>query len=264
MVKFTMHPETFRLAGYGFFWLMVIVAIIVSKSTLAPALINDSLLVKTFGYNNICVYFDFDPARTVAAMIWPWAEYVLVIYCVSNALAFYFLFKMGKLTKNQMYVVCTVSPIQALSMVYFRMIFVEQAPEGVGAHTAGFLNLQWGLCFIAMQNHWYNRALGVTPVPKWADLGYVVGLFCLTLLKQIVAISSIQGNPIWCVNTATCPTGARAAQGIDVTWMIMAAVIPAILAYRARLSHPPLTFYVRSDKGAKEAIMMECKQKIGA
>ena len=47
---------------------------------------ENTLLVQWFGYNNICVYFDFNPAREVAAMIYPLVEYSLFLYLLASHL----------------------------------------------------------------------------------------------------------------------------------------------------------------------------------
>jgi hypothetical protein len=49
-VLIQLHPESFRLAGYAFFWLMVLTAIIVSRHAVDPANLEASTLIDIFGY----------------------------------------------------------------------------------------------------------------------------------------------------------------------------------------------------------------------
>jgi hypothetical protein len=132
----------------------------------------------------------------------------------------------------------------------------------MGAHYAPFAGLQWALVFICLQNYWSDTLHNITsalmltlclwlflcdryhkvdsriPLPNWLGLSYLILLVGLTFLKQAFTLGAINDHPIWCSTGPNCSSGARAAQGLDIIWMVLAAVTPAILAYYARRTTP--------------------------
>ena len=51
-----MHPEALRLVAYGAFWAMVLFAIAMHSLFVRGVDMDDTPLVRLFGYNNICIY----------------------------------------------------------------------------------------------------------------------------------------------------------------------------------------------------------------
>ena len=77
----TLKPETFRIVGYLGFMVMVGVSVVITKTSI-PFVENTTALFTTFGYNNLCIMWDFSPAREVAALISPLCEYSMAAYIV--------------------------------------------------------------------------------------------------------------------------------------------------------------------------------------
>ena len=77
----TLIPEYFRLAGYLLFVLMFIVCYTITKTSIEEK-IKESPLYSAFRYDNICVYWDYPPARHWGLLISNQACIVLVIYGV--------------------------------------------------------------------------------------------------------------------------------------------------------------------------------------
>ena len=81
----TIHPETLRCIGYLNFWIMVLISMIVTRVAVDVDMENTPL-IEVFGYNNICIYWDYSPAREVAAMIYPTVEFSLLGYLLASHL----------------------------------------------------------------------------------------------------------------------------------------------------------------------------------
>ena len=93
------------------------------------------------------------------------------------------------------------------------------------------------LVLIAVENFLYYDAIGKLAGPRWISIGYLTVLICVTTFKMIVAWSIFAGTPLWSVETKA---GQRAGHFLDITWMVLASVIPALLAYKNRLRTPAM------------------------
>lgn len=129
-------------------------------------------------------------------------------------------------------------------MSWFRMVFVVKAYEDIRGHTYGFLGLQVVLCIVALKNLVYFHKLHMSPVAlmqkhlgmpnllgeKGQDFVgglYVFILVGVTLFKMIFCLTTFAGSPILDSKTAG---GKKIAQLADVIWMLLAAVVPFVIA----------------------------------
>jgi hypothetical protein len=248
-VTLLFHPETLRLLGYGAFWTMVMLAVIVTR-TFVEADFTNSSLVKTFGYNNICINWDYSPSREITAMFYPLVEFPLVGYVLLTFLQARQDFWANKIPKSFYTFCCVALPFQLVLLVWFRMIFVvDGLVEPIG-HTVGFLGLQIVLVLVSIQNGVYNYIRGQVfpclrkyPVEKskrWTaalTLMYVSVMIVVTLAKLIIALTLFAGSPL--IDTKS-PAGAKVAYGFDVLWMLVAAVMPIPFAIMERMSEPAI------------------------
>ncbi|GMH60811.1 hypothetical protein TL16_g03130 [Triparma laevis f. inornata] len=243
------HPESLRLSGYLAFWFMVAVSIIVTKAKVTEDLEN-TLLIEWFGYNNICVYFDFNPAREVAAMIYPLVEYCLFLYLLASHLHVWCSWRQKLVSRRFLLIDRVLVIIETILMSWFRMVFVIKAPDDIKGHTYGFLGLQVVLCIVAIKNLVYFHKIHMSPLQimqqqlgfpnllneKGQDIvggTYVVLLVGVTVFKMAFCLTTFAGNPF--IDTKTKgSSGQKIAQLADVIWMLLAAVVPAIIAFFQR------------------------------
>ncbi|GMH48185.1 hypothetical protein TrVE_jg11651 [Triparma verrucosa] len=243
----TIHPESLRCTGYLAFWFMVAVSIAVTKAKVDVDMEN-TLLVQWFGYNNICVYFDFNPAREVAAMIYPLVEYSLFLYLLASHLHVWSSWSQKLVSTRFLHIDRVLVVIEIILMSWFRMVFVIKAPDDIKGHTYGFLGLQVVLCIVAIKNLVYFHKLHKSPLAVMCErLGfpnllnekaqdfvggtYVFLLVGVTLFKMVFCLTTFAGDPI--INSKE-PGGRKLAQLADVVWMLLAAVIPFVIAFFQR------------------------------
>jgi hypothetical protein len=244
------HPETLRLVTYGLFWVMVVSAVIFFNTLVTGVDLTDTPLVRMFGYNNVCIFWDYTPSRELTAMIYPFVEYPLITYIVLSFVQIHRDYIAGDLP-GWFYKYCQITlPVQIVLMAWFRMIFVVQAFENVVGHTLGFLGLQVALVLVAMQNamYWtahkdnlYIKRLGPkgTLIAAWT---YVGAIALNTAIKLTLAISLFAGAPVLDLST---PLGATVAGTADRAWLLLCAIMPVISAYIQRRLEPGLTITIR-------------------
>ncbi len=228
-------PEFFRLIGYVSFWFMMGVSMLVTKMYVTIPSPNPLELI--FGYTNICIYFDYDPSRVIAAMIYPLVEYSMVAYVATNWYTARHVFQRHSSWLYQMFTFATV--LEIIFTAWFRLVFVMSALNNPLGHTLPFQGLQVTLALIAIQNTTYYNLLHET---KWKFLGWMgnwrehlgtIGwiytglLLFVTAVKLTVVTLIFAGHPIFPIDS-----DAQKSFGsfFDTAWMILAAIIPLFIS----------------------------------
>jgi len=237
------EPEVIRIVAYVNFWLMVLFAYTITGLFVDEELIKNSPLVETFGYNNICILWDFPPSRVATAMFYPLVEIPLLLYVVFNFLRI----KLAQrdfqlLTKIEYTIAMIFFPIIFLLFLFFRMIFVIEAFEDVIGHTLGFHGLMIGLSLVSIQNFVYNKATETMSIkPSWLPATYLISLISVTVLKIVLVWSIFLDNPLLNPKTSI---GGGVMQTLDIIWMLLAAVTPLGLAIYQKVKHPNTLYFI--------------------
>jgi len=267
---FTFHTEWVRFYAYLAFWGMCLFAIIVTSFAVKPYLgpcpayegaeptygMHCSVLMDTFGFNNICVNWDYSPSREATALVYPLFEYSIILYIVLEYLQKKNDFENNKFSEKYMSITTTLFWIKIVLVAWFRMIFVcsvFQEPiaffgtemPAVVAHTLGFFGMQFGLILIAFENVFYIWYTGGTmwcfsvDMTKYMSVAYMVLLTFCTCFK----ISWASSIFIWGEPWVSEPWPAIA----DRTWMVLAALFPLFFALNGTKTEPPMTITIKNE-----------------
>ena len=273
-VTFTVATETLRLVTYAMFWLMVGCAILFHNtlvlpkgaeaceagdaSCLFPVNMANTPLVRMFGYNNVCINWDYTPSRELTAMIYPFVEYPLIAYAVLDYIQIYRDYLDKELPSWFFKLATGALPIKILLLSWFRMIFVFDSFQNTAFHTLPFQGLQVSLVLVAVQNslYWtthksplYVKQLGQAWTHRliWA---YVACLLAVTAFKITVVTSIFANKPILDIHD---DFSASLCAFADRAWMFLAAVIPFFLAAYERRIEVPLTISMRARANGGES-----------
>ena len=188
-------------------------------------------------------------------MYYPLVEIPLLVYVVLNFIRIWEEYRSnsGRIGGAKFILFCTFLPIEFCFLMWFRMIFVIKAFDDVKGHTLGFHALMIALCLVALQNFLYHDAIDELAGPRWLSILYLLALCLVTGFKLILAWAIFGGTPIWSVQTVS---GQRAMQGLDILWMILGSVAPAILAWQNRKRTPAMAI-------SYAAIAVTAKQREG-
>lgn len=77
--------EELRLAGYAAFWVLVLTGAVLTR-LYGHVDMHDTVLTRVFGYNNICVFFDYPPATYVLPFLWAITLAMLLCYLARRSL----------------------------------------------------------------------------------------------------------------------------------------------------------------------------------
>ena len=119
------HPEALRLVAYGAFWAMVLLAIAMHSLFVRGVDMDDTPLVRLFGYNNICIC-GTTPSRNSRPVL-PLVEFPLLACVVLNWLQVRQSHRQGAPRSGS--TACQALPGQLVLLSWFRMVFVVMAFE---------------------------------------------------------------------------------------------------------------------------------------
>jgi hypothetical protein len=242
--------EKLRLIGYAGFWVVVITGIVLTRM-FADLDIENSLLTEVFGYNNICVYFDYAPSTSVLPFLWAVTLVFLLLYIVVHWIHMRNEVKAGTLTPKLYHTLTSLKIFEALTLISFTTIFAVNPGEpshhdhSLIIHTAPFFLLQLGMVSLAMSNTLHGIKSGYwqrLDLPSWFAKGAIV--YCI-IFAMVVAFKipvatnamvlaymtpaelSALGDTIWWQQT---PQLKNIAMMVDKLFLICAAVVPMMKA----------------------------------
>jgi hypothetical protein len=281
VIKISIHPETVRQVQYVNFYFMVAFAALISwrevfvdgkdkdgKMVVGSGLarLHNSDLIRAFGYNNICIFWDYDPATWMTAMIYPFVDLPMLSYVALNWLRQ----KRDcdrRLISTELFNVMTfLHAIEFLLLMWFRMIFVNKAFENVSMHTAPFEGFQIAMSMNAVMNLVYYSYAEIkygdgiqakvfgSPDSlrrKLAKL-YAAATIIVTAVKQFLGWTLICRVEGWfCKDMGLNPTLPRdraIGQFFDIAWFFLVAVFPFLLTFWLKKNSEPLEFTVKVGK----------------
>jgi len=209
-----------------------------------------SHLTELFGFPNVCVYWDYEPARQIVAMYFPLFEYSLAIYVFLDFINTKLAYRRGELPEWYWSLVKFVFPFTMLFIAWFRMIFVFIAYDEPNYHAGAFLCLQIAIFTVALTNTWYVILTGQS-YPTICLSARTTKVLARTYLICNAAISSVKiystayivintrGPPYYLLPTPI--PGKCLGEVIDTVWMLFNAIIPIFIAYIRRNNEDPLT-----------------------
>lgn len=222
--------EKLRLIGYGGFWVVVVTGMILTK-LFGGIDMNKTLLFETFGYNNICVYFDFYPSTRVLPFLWAITLVLLLTYIVAQWLQVRA--QVGDTVSIRLYrLLSAFTLFEALTLISFSTIFAVSPLESLWVHTVPFFLLQIGMVSLAVSNTVYGIRSGYwnrLRLPSWFSTGakvYCVVFLLVVAFKIPVAMNAMAGQRFW----EQTETLVQIAGFMDVMFLICAAVVPMLKA----------------------------------
>lgn len=227
--------EKLQLLGYSSFWIIVLVGIFLTD-IFANIDLDNTLLLEVFGYNNICIYFDFPPSTYILPLLWSVTLVFLLLYLVTNWLQMKKQVKVGNLDQKLYKRLTKLKIFEAFTLVSFSTIFAV-SPEGWNhtliIHTAPFLLLQVGVVSIAISNTLFGIKSGY-----WDRIGMTVWftrvniLYCI-LFSSIVGLYipillNAMGDSLWLDHIGILKS---IAEILDRCFLFFAAIVPILNAY---------------------------------
>ena len=226
--------EKLRIQGYAGFWVVVVTGIVLTRMFSGIDL-EDTLLVQVFGYNNICVYFDYPPSTYVLPGLWAIALVLLLMYVTAHWLHMRAEVRQGMLSLGLYRTLSGFKLFEAISLMLFSIIFAVN-PQGrdhtLYIHTAPFFLLQLAMVSLAMSNTLHGIKSGYwrrLELPEWFFKGaivYCVIFAMIVAFKIPVATNAMAAERFWPQTEAL----EALAGWVDKGFLVCAAIIPMMKA----------------------------------
>ncbi len=233
-VAFDLVVERLRLMGYGGFWVVVVTGIILTRLFSGQNL-ETGVLMDVFGYNNICVYFDYAPSTFILPGLWAVTLALLLLYIATHWLQMRAEMRAGSLSVGLYRTLSGFKLFEAIVLALFSTIFAV-TPTGwnhtLYIHTAPFFLLQIGMVSLAMSNTLHGIKSGYwdrLELPDWfakAAIVYCVIFAMIVAFKIPVATNAMTGQRFW----AQTDTLISIASIVDKAFLVCAAIIPMMKA----------------------------------
>jgi len=222
--------EKIRLVGYAGFWVVVLTGIFLTTA-FGDVNLQETVLMKVFGYNNICVYFDHPPSNYVLPLLWAVTLVLLLCYMAAHWLQMRAEVQEGMLDRSAYRILSNLKLFEAFTLTAFSTSFAvspDAWDQTLYVHAAPFILLQIGLASLAMSNTYHGIKSGYwrrLELPAWfetAAKAYVV-VFALVVCFMITAdVNAMAGSPWWEQTAAFIST----AHFFDLLFLLCAAIVP--------------------------------------
>jgi len=199
---------------------------------------TQTFIYQLFGFNHTCTLLDFNPSKTIAALIimlhtLPCCFFVVCHYLRITA-------QTDPKYANLQKTTVILTPIQFIVFIYFYMVFVNSpdgeygTEEGMHKFTLHYLPYmlwQLGMLLMGIQQCWFIALKGmipfswITPLMMWRYVQFMIFLF---IVYSWFCWSFILGSPAWDTST---PMGLLLAKTIMYGWDIVAVVVPTVMAW---------------------------------
>jgi len=196
--------ESLRLYGYAAIWTTMVTGVILTR-TWAEIDQNDTLLVSVYGYNNVCVNFDYPPSNYVLPVLWAVSLCIFLCYFKAQTVVFNTHEHEGRISPLVNTILHRMKAFEAVTFVGFSTIFAV-SPEGpdhtMWIHTIPWLLMQIGLASCAASNTlhgyksgmWLNLDHGTGWLSRLAVV-YIGLLVTSTIILLVLTLNALIGMP---------------------------------------------------------------------
>lgn len=237
-ITWIISPETLRIYAYINFWVLVLIGWWFTSNH-SHVNLEENLLIDTFGFNSICIYFDHAPSNYILPAIWSINYLFLISYAYTSWLRVHQKHLLGE-AKSQNYWLFTIcSVIEVLSFTIFTTIFAVSPEESLLVHMLPFTGLILGLSILSIKNFfYYNMTLKLSTF----EVRFAILLTTIHVIASIVKLV-FQINIIFDELLFLTTDYILFHQIVGgVIWIITAAIIPIFTALKLRSRADKLVF----------------------
>lgn len=204
--SYLVSPEAYRMCAFMLIGVMFLVCIILSVAF--ADIPENTELIQSFGYNNVCVYLDYPPASNVAPTLWIFFLVPWTIYSISWIARVW-----SRVTPRGPVSECTYRLLQAVTGMelifgaHFVQVFANKPhelehPLGLKLHSYPYMLLIISLWTMSFKTVWWfvNHEGHWSFAIKAAAYFFELVYFTSTLLKVLVMINLLTDDSLWVAN----------------------------------------------------------------
>ena len=244
LLRFTVSPELLRIGAFVSFAVLVVVAVVLTRAFADVP--EQTVIALIFGYDNICIFFDYVPATYVVPTLWMFVAGFFLSYIFTFWLRSKLAMKRKLLSPVAYRTFSVLSAFEAFCTVYFIQVFVNPpyGPGGLTMHMTPFTLFIIEIWTMSLKSVWYFHVCEgwMTLAHKIVGWMHVAALGIVTVYKVLVqanaSYASDHGGPesgfAWVTNSTT----AQAVGGpLDKLWTVWAAVVIGLATWFVELKY---------------------------
>ena len=205
----------------------------------------DKIITDSFGYTNVCAFFDQPPATYVLPSIYAFALFFTYNYVLVSIFRARIAKEEGKISGISFTLLTAAYVYFGIAKTLFCTCFAVQPdqsnPSTIIVHTAPFVNLCVALSVLQVAVTWFGKKVawneGELNAPKWLQIASyvtVIGIIPATILKVIHQVNALSDLGIeqgishgkgWLWNVSD---GYLAGKVADVFWLLFSFLFPMI------------------------------------
>lgn len=214
---------------------------------------TETFIYEVFNFNHTCTVLDFNPSRTVSALLMMFLSVPLDLYLILSYYRLKYDFMRGHVGKKLWIYTRITTPFNLLAVTYFYMVFVNppyDMPSFI-LHYIPYMCYQIALIFMAIGQCGYLAQMKIIPfnIPRKAIQAYLVFLVVLGIYYTAFIWSHIAGNPI--IDTKI-ESNRKFAVAIMYIFNIFALLIPAVAAFIEAKNGNTQTIQFFNTQGAED------------
>ena len=199
------RPEAFRIIFYCGFFIMLGIGVVLSyvgaELGWNDFSTEDNPIIRRFGANNICIYFDDPPFTYFSAAIWVVLLVNIFLYQVTDFFRTHDVYCDGQIgTKFYLYYK-TTTIIETLIFIYFTQSLAVKPDESMIIHTMPYVFLIYAFFLIAIKRFIYFKITGITDhysFPMRVLGGVYIALLLLSAIgKSFIILPNLYGAHMW-------------------------------------------------------------------
>eukprot|EP00301_Raphidiophrys_heterophryoidea_P002631 c11226_g1_i1.p1 GENE.c11226_g1_i1~~c11226_g1_i1.p1 ORF type:complete len:275 (+),score=86.99 c11226_g1_i1:236-1060(+) len=228
-------PERVRLVVYALFAVIVGLGFLLTVGFATHADLDHTALDETFGYSNVCLYFDFPPATYIMPTLWVFMILLAAVYLFGFWVRIKLANQAGEVSDKTMRTITSMCVFECTALAFSIQIFSNQIDESITMHTIPFMGFMIALVGIAGQNVWYFNKIGLfssSPSLCIASWYFFASFSLVTILKLVVQINGLAGGLVF---TPTSNGGKHFGHIIDVVWLALATVVTVAVTFFVEL-----------------------------
>lgn len=235
-IEWNIFPEDFRIAAYLLLWFSAATGLFITTYYGDPSVFENNAIKSIWGYNNLCVVFDYAPANYILPTIWGFNLIVFIVYVISNWLRTRLHYLADSRIKTFYKFSSILAIFEIIGLCYASTIFAVSPEDKLILHSLPFATMVAILSMVAFRNglyYFYEANLSRTEV-RLAQL-YVITHLLISTLYVGSLINGLFGDPFYNSINNMSYNGV-----VGRVWFITGMIFPIYFGFRFRKRAKPL------------------------
>ena len=229
-IVWNIFPEDFRIAAYLFLWLSCALGLYITSAYGDPSVFQDNAIKSIWGYNNLCVVFDYPPATYILPTLWGFNLLLFIAYVLSNWVRTRLHFIANPKIKTFYKFSSIVALIEIAGFCYASTIFAVSPEDKLILHSFPFATMVTVLSMVAFRNglyYFYQTGLSSAEI-RLAQI-YLTFHLIISILYVGSLINGLFGDPFYNSIQNIAYNGI-----VGRVWFITGMIFPIYFGFKFR------------------------------